>query len=645
MSKKISQLTTATDVTTSDLFQMVDVEDGIMSPSGTNKKVTAQLLANELAGIVGNGRINPAKLSSGTLPSGITATATGSATARTLANRFADVVNVRDFGAIGNNIADDTAAIQAAINSIQGTQPTGGGVVYFPKGIYRTSSPISVYSDVHLKGDGHTQTYIKPLNSASFAENQAVIQSVNFPTVQGTNIWDYYSPYPTGLVMGFGMSGITIDGNRGNVANAGGLYIYGGKWTFENIGVINTSSHGIWTEAGLPISSTSGDDLHDYLNMHESFADNVYISNANKHGWFFRGPNDSSIGDIQIKTCQWAGFYQDLSRGNASSGNLEIQNLHAYACSCLHDADGAMIEIVNANIGFVYVDASAKNGIRFYGSGSIAGEILVLSNNKNNSGSFWGVITDVATQIGMIRNTETVARTSGVNGGLVNINQPTLIGQVRSVQNPSTTIAEKCINVNNQCFIGNAVIEVYDSVGSIGVDVSSQKVVMTVQAKNCLNAISYNTSGRNRIYLNSDGCTTDITYNVSAANTDSIEVQSTNNTIALFNTGKIQTSLFSFNITTIASTSSYTPDLNNTGYLKLVPLSNNITFNQPTSSSLGDVLDIYIQQDGTGGYGITWDSAYKTGYVNTGNTAFKRHHITFVYDGSFWIERSRTGWF
>ncbi|RPI96599.1 MAG: hypothetical protein EHM39_10720, partial [Chloroflexi bacterium] len=42
--------------------------------------------------------------------------------------------SVREFGAVGDGIADDTAAIQAAVNA--------GGVVYIPAGIYRISSSI-----------------------------------------------------------------------------------------------------------------------------------------------------------------------------------------------------------------------------------------------------------------------------------------------------------------------------------------------------------------------------------------------------------------------------------------------------------------------------------------------------------------------
>lgn len=554
-------------------------------------------------------------------------------------------VNVKDLGAVGDGVTDDTAAIQAAIDASKGIQPTGGGACYFPKGIYRTSGKIEVYSDVVLLGDGFTQTYIKPLNTATFAANEAVVQSVDFETVQGTNLWDYYSPYPNGLVMGFQMHNMTIDGNRANVANAGGLHLYGGKWNLQSVGVINTAGHGIWTEAGIPGSSTSGDDLHDFLNMHESRGHNIYISNSNQHGWLYRGPNDSSIGDVQIKTCGWSGFFQE-STGSNAVGNLEINKLHAYSCLCGHDVSGAMVELYSANVGFIYVDSSLKNGLRTFGSGSIIGEVLVLKNNSNNAGSFWGIICDVATQINMIRNTENANRTSGTNGGLLQINAPsTSIGQIRTFQAAGTTISEKAVEANSQCNIESLTIESYDSAGSIGLDVSSTRVLATVKAKNCLNVVDYNAAGLNNLVVNTESCTADITYNVSAADTDDINLLSTNNSRSQRNVGKLFSSAQNFNITTVGSTSSYTPNLQSDSYIRIVGLASNITFNAPINVTNGDVLDIYIQQDGTGGRTITWNSEFKTGYVDTGNTAFKRHHITFVYDGVFWIERSRTGWF
>ncbi len=54
--------------------------------------------------------------------------AEGSSTPRTLKQRFADVVNVRDFGAVGDGIHDDTEAIRAAFAS--------GKNVYIPMGVY-----------------------------------------------------------------------------------------------------------------------------------------------------------------------------------------------------------------------------------------------------------------------------------------------------------------------------------------------------------------------------------------------------------------------------------------------------------------------------------------------------------------------------
>jgi hypothetical protein len=75
-------------------MQIVDVEDGVMAPSGTNKKITAQLLADDLAGIVSAGSIATSKLASGALPSGVTVSST-------------NIVN----GTIVNNDISSSAAI------------------------------------------------------------------------------------------------------------------------------------------------------------------------------------------------------------------------------------------------------------------------------------------------------------------------------------------------------------------------------------------------------------------------------------------------------------------------------------------------------------------------------------------------------
>ena len=64
------------------------------------------------------------------------------------------VVNVLDFGAVGDG-RDSTDAIQAAINSINVTN--GGGVVFFPKGVYKTTSMLTIPwtgAAVTLQGTG-----------------------------------------------------------------------------------------------------------------------------------------------------------------------------------------------------------------------------------------------------------------------------------------------------------------------------------------------------------------------------------------------------------------------------------------------------------------------------------------------------------
>lgn len=62
-------------------------------------------------------------------------------------------LNVKDFGAVGDGLADDTAAIQAAIDAAENA---GGGTVYLPPGMYKTTSTIRIDSHyINLKGIGN----------------------------------------------------------------------------------------------------------------------------------------------------------------------------------------------------------------------------------------------------------------------------------------------------------------------------------------------------------------------------------------------------------------------------------------------------------------------------------------------------------
>lgn len=65
------------------------------------------------------------------------------------------VVNARDYGAVGDGVADDTAAINAAIVACG-----NGGQVFFPSGTYRTTANITV-ANVCLFGVGEA-SIIKP---------------------------------------------------------------------------------------------------------------------------------------------------------------------------------------------------------------------------------------------------------------------------------------------------------------------------------------------------------------------------------------------------------------------------------------------------------------------------------------------------
>jgi parallel beta-helix repeat protein len=74
----------------------------------------------------------------------------------TVQAKLRESVSVKDFGAVGDGVTDDTAAIQAAVDAMYAN---GGGTVFFPDGIYGIgATPIQIKDNVTLTGNGKNST-------------------------------------------------------------------------------------------------------------------------------------------------------------------------------------------------------------------------------------------------------------------------------------------------------------------------------------------------------------------------------------------------------------------------------------------------------------------------------------------------------
>lgn len=85
-----------------------------------------------------------------------TATDAVEATVATLDTKLDGWVSVKDFGAVGDGVADDTAAIQAAVNFA--ITSAAGRTVYVPAGKYKLTSQININNGMSLVGESPQST-------------------------------------------------------------------------------------------------------------------------------------------------------------------------------------------------------------------------------------------------------------------------------------------------------------------------------------------------------------------------------------------------------------------------------------------------------------------------------------------------------
>lgn len=195
-------------------------------------------------------------------------------------------LNAKDFGAKGNGVADDTGAIQAAIDR---TAAGPGGTVYLPPGTYRIASgPLRITANrrLVLSGEGATLYPASGLAALYISVSPANNAGVQ---VNGLRFWGNGDRSTTGAVINDHFNAV-LEHVRFESLGTGLEIRATGYWSEQNDlheAYFNDCGTGIYFNRRGPGPASLG----------YSFWDNVHIDNVHPGGTgLYIGPNSSLSG-------------------------------------------------------------------------------------------------------------------------------------------------------------------------------------------------------------------------------------------------------------------------------------------------------------------------------------------------------------
>lgn len=256
-----------------------------ITSGGTGASTQSGALSNILGGVplpIANGGTAASTATTATNNLQFLFPGTGSV-ARSDLYKFADFLSVKDFGAVGDGVTNDTAAIQQAISVAQALHK----YVYLPAATYLVSGTLSVSAPVGIVGEGMGRSIIQITSSQSVP----VIQVANgASTAAASSLFKDFTINST-VTTASGCDGLQIQGGinfavervqvSGTYNGINVTQATGGAWISDTF-VNNTTNNGIMVDAGNMLVKDS------------------WVINCGNYGYYFTSNTNQSAGLIVV---------------------------------------------------------------------------------------------------------------------------------------------------------------------------------------------------------------------------------------------------------------------------------------------------------------------------------------------------------